>query len=62
MPVRIVMRHRGIQTTMMFYVGQNAEQNAAAVWTTTGQQNVNTFVNSQAADVQQQETKQAATR
>jgi integrase len=46
-----LMRHRSIQTTMAYYVGQNAEQNAAAIWATTGGKpsdasRVNTFVNS----------------
>jgi integrase len=51
-----LMRHRSIQTTMAYYVGQNAEQNAAAIWATTGQKpqdsRVNTFVNSEPSDDQ----------
>ena len=63
MPVVLkdLMRHRNIQTTMRYYTGQNAQQNAAAVWAVSGQTPiVNTIVNSQPADVHQQETKQAA--
>lgn len=46
-----LMRHTDLSTTMKFYVGQNAEQNAAAIWAAVGQNpadlRVNTFVNSE---------------
>lgn len=50
-----LMRHTDISTTMKYYVGQNADENAAAVWAAAGKKpqeiRVNTFVNSSIAEV-----------
>ena len=40
--LRELMRHASINTTMAFYVGQNAEATADALWSTEGNNSGNT--------------------
>ena len=60
--LQTLMRHESIDTTLKYYVGQNAEGVADAVWKAVENlAGVNTFVNSGSSDASSSETKKAET-
>jgi integrase len=62
MPVALqqLMRHEDSDATMRYYVGQNAEATADAVWEAFERQSVDRIANSGPADGERQEAEQPA--